>query len=197
MKNRFIHCLHVGSLETNCWIYSMPDEKTGQTFCAVIDPGADSSLIIEYLKKNNLCPQYILLTHGHFDHVTALPQVAKTFPDAVTVIHKNDASFMKFKAGRLAAGEETIGPFTVMHLPGHSPGSAAFYDSEGGILFSGDTLFHGDCGRTDLPGGSKKEIAGSLARLLAMEPGIRVLPGHGPETTIEKEASRGLAYFTG
>jgi len=92
---------------------------------------------------------------------------------------------------------DSIGPFSVIHLPGHTPGSIAFYDEEGGILFSGDTLFYANCGRTDLPGGSQALLSKSLAKLFKMDRNIKVFPGHGPETTIGQEADRGLNFFLG
>ena len=83
---------------------------------------------------------------------------------------------------------DTVGPFRVLQLPGHTPGSAGFYDEKAGVLFSGDTLFRGTWGRTDLPGGSEAQIYQSLKRLLSMKGDIVVCPGHGPATTIEEEA---------
>ena len=82
---------------------------------------------------------------------------------------------------------DTAGPFRVLYLPGHSEGSAGFYDEKDGLLFSGDTLFRGTWGRTDLPGGNETQIYQSLRRLLAMNGGIAVYPGHGPATTIGEE----------
>ena len=198
MPKIFINCLTVGSLGTNCWIcasHSPPAAAQTDFFCAVIDPGSESNTIIEYLRKNNLAPQYILLTHGHFDHVTALPQLAKAFPDAVTAIHREDASYLETDPGQFLEEGDIVGPLRILHVPGHTPGSVAFHAQEDGVLFSGDTLFRGDRGRTDLPGGSEPQLKKSLARLLAMDGSIRVLPGHGRETTIEKEVSRGLGYF--
>jgi len=81
----------------------------------------------------------------------------------------------------------SIGPFTVLHLPGHSPGSAAFWDKGAGVLFSGDTLFAGAYGRTDLPGGNEQDMFASLRRLSGMDGSIKVYPGHGEPTTIEDE----------
>ncbi|MDR1803151.1 MAG: MBL fold metallo-hydrolase [Treponema sp.] len=82
----------------------------------------------------------------------------------------------------------TAGPFKVLHLPGHTPGSVGFLDEKAGVLFSGDTLFRGNWGRTDLPGGSEEDILKSLKRLLALDGEIRVYPGHGPATSITNEA---------
>ena len=89
---------------------------------------------------------------------------------------------------RLEEGEK-IGPFTVLHLPGHTPGSIGLWDEKAGVLFSGDTLFYGNYGRTDLPGGDSAQLFASLKRLLAMDGGIQVYAGHGPATTIGREAA--------
>jgi glyoxylase-like metal-dependent hydrolase (beta-lactamase superfamily II) len=185
-----IHCLCVGSIQTNCWIYTLPDIRS----CAVIDPGADAPDIIKHLRQLNLSPKYILLTHGHFDHITALPELLQSMP-ATVAIHEDDASYLQDKADTLLSDGDIIGPFKVIHLPGHTPGSVAFYDEEADVLFSGDTLFCGDRGRTDLPGGDTQKIEKSLELLLSMKGSIRVFPGHGPETTIAREAARGLQYF--
>ena len=190
MENRIVQCLCVGSIQTNCWIYV----NESSNFCAVIDPGAEPGVIISHLKKHGLKPDYILMTHGHFDHITALPDLLNVF-ESVSAIHKDDASCLKQKPGRLLDDNDTIGPFRVIHVPGHTPGCVAFYDEEGGLLFTGDTLFCADCGRTDLAGGSQEQLENSLKKLLSMKGNIRVLPGHGPETTIKQEAARGIGFF--
>jgi glyoxylase-like metal-dependent hydrolase (beta-lactamase superfamily II) len=207
----------VGDIATNCWIYSLG------SICAVIDPGADADRIIALLARIRMRPSYILLTHGHFDHIAALPALYAAYasgPRPVIAIHALDQEYLgpaslqvhrrSFAAAagnsdyvdalwedmpapdRLLEDGEAAGPFTVIHLPGHTRGSAAFYDKSEGILFSGDTLFRGDYGRTDLPGGNAEEIRKSLGRLLAMDKNIKVYPGHGPATTIGEEAARGL-----
>jgi len=174
-------------------------------------------VIISALKKNSLTPKYILLTHGHFDHICAVPQLKKEYPGAQIAIHALDAEYLgpeAYKAHEksvkramgssdfidalwedlpsagiiLEEGSE-IGPFTVLHLPGHTPGSIAFWDKKAGVLFTGDTLFYRGYGRTDLPGGSQKQMSESLARLFAMDGGIRVFPGHGETTSIGQECS--------
>jgi glyoxylase-like metal-dependent hydrolase (beta-lactamase superfamily II) len=88
---------------------------------------------------------------------------------------------------RLLTEGDQIGPFKVLHLPGHSPGSIGFYDEQAQVLFSGDTLFKAGVGRTDLPGGDWEKLQASLDRLFAMNGGLTVYPGHGPETTIASE----------
>lgn len=89
--------------------------------------------------------------------------------------------------GLLVDEGDSLAPFTVFHTPGHTPGSIALYDAEAGLLISGDTLFAGGIGRTDLPYGDPRALGRSLRRILELPPKTRVIPGHGPETTIGKE----------
>jgi glyoxylase-like metal-dependent hydrolase (beta-lactamase superfamily II) len=219
MSEKNIIQLTVGANGTNCWIY-----KLNKTDAAIIDPGDEAQRIISVLENISLVPKYILLTHGHFDHIAAVPELAAAFKtrnpqtcDPQIAIHRLDCEYlgdgaynahsvsMKAAMGdtsfvdalwndmpppdRLIEEGDVIGPFTVLHLPGHTQGSAAFWDKEGGILFTGDTLFRGDWGRTDLPGGDEDAIFASLRRLLAMDANIKVYPGHGNTTTIGREAS--------
>jgi glyoxylase-like metal-dependent hydrolase (beta-lactamase superfamily II) len=215
MKNKNIIHLTVGSIATNCWIYPL-----GEKNALVIDPGDEADLIISTLKKYDLVPAYILLTHGHFDHIGAVANLAAAFSQVKPqiAIHHLDSEYLgpdAYKAQsasvKAAMGDTsfidsmwndmpppdllleeggTVGPFTVLHLPGHTPGSAAFWDKEENVLFTGDTLFEGAYGRTDLPGGSEDAIVASLRRLFAMDAGIKVYPGHGNTTTIGREAGR-------
>jgi len=216
MSEKNIVQLIVGPIAANCWIYPF-----GRS-AAVIDPGADASLIISTLEKLNLTPVYILLSHGHFDHIGAVPALVKAFPEILIAIHSQDSHYLGEQtyetqcqsmkaaigsstlideswkempaAGRLledgdkiACGESEL---TVLHIPGHTQGSAAFYDEKTGVIFTGDTLFHRGYGRTDLPGGDEDQIFESLDRLFTLEPGIIVYPGHGRKTTIGQEAKR-------
>ena len=205
--------LVVGAIATNCWIYKLNEEEA-----AVIDPGDEADRIILTLKENNLIPKYILLTHGHFDHIVALRELAAAFsPRPEIAIHRMDSEYLgpdAYKAhnlsikavkgsslfidafwndippaDRLLEEGDTIGPFTVINLPGHTKGSAAYWDKEEKVLFTGDTLFKGNYGRTDLPGGSEKEMIESLSRLFKMDGKITVFPGHGEITTIEQESA--------
>jgi len=210
-ENKIIH-LTVGPVATNCWIYPFGDGNA-----AVIDPGDEADAIISALKKNSLVPEYILLTHGHFDHIAAVPSLAAAFsPKPQIAIHRFDSQYLgpdayktQIISAKAALGDTSliglswqnmppadslldegslIGPFITLHLPGHTQGSAAFWDKKDGILFTGDTLFRRGYGRTDLPGGSEEQIIESLKRLFRMDPGIAVYPGHGKTTTIADES---------
>ena len=230
MQEKLVHRIIVGFIETNCWIYPLDKDGGNGAFspCAVIDPGEEGGRIIALLTQLKLFPKYILLTHGHFDHIGAVPAMIAEYagqqanlPEGsgpVIAIHEGDAEYLgpdsysahclSFNAAagrstyvdslwedmpvpdRLLAEGDTIGPFTVLHLPGHTSGSIGLWDKNAGILFSGDTLFRGDRGRTDLPGGSETQLRASLKRLFAMDGSIQVYPGHGPSTSIEREAAR-------
>jgi glyoxylase-like metal-dependent hydrolase (beta-lactamase superfamily II) len=94
------------------------------------------------------------------------------------------------EAGMLLEDGVRAGPFTVVHLPGHSPGSVGFYNEDDGLIFSGDVLFQGDIGRTDLPGGDWNQMKGSLEKLFTLDIKTRVYPGHGPATILAEERGR-------
>jgi len=222
MQEKKIRHIIVSDFATNCWIYPLDSaDGTPGGECAVIDPGGEGSRIIAFLNQFQLTPRYILLTHGHFDHIGAVPALAAQYKEAEIAIHGEDAEYLgpdayavhsrsiSAIAGNteyvdalwedmpspdkcLAEGDK-IGPFTVLHLPGHTPGSIGLWDEKAGVLFSGDTLFCGNYGRTDLPGGNTAQLFASLKRLLAMDGGIQVYAGHGPATLIGREAELGLA----
>jgi len=213
--------LTVGPILTNCWIYPLGESNNdGSANAAIVDPGGDADKIISALKKESLAPGYILLTHGHFDHIAALTSVVKAFPSCrpEIAIHALDAGYLgpdsyavHCESIKAAAGDISLidnfwdspppasclledgsiaGPFTVLHVPGHTQGSIALWDKEAGNLFTGDTLFKGAYGRTDLPGGNEKQIFPSLRRLFTLDGAINVFPGHGHTTTIASEADR-------
>ena len=185
-----VHALALGAYQTNCYI--IHDEASKR--CCIIDPGYDADFILEKLDALGLTPDAILLTHGHFDHVGAVKELAAETQCDV-YIHPEDLSMPPMMtAGPLyytktyaegsqlkLAGLE----ITVLHTPGHTPGSVCLLAET--AIFSGDTLFQGSCGRTDLPGGDWATIVKSLKRLAALEGNFWVFPGHGPSTTLRDE----------
>lgn len=195
-----IKTLQVGAIRTNCYI--LIDEESNQA--AVIDPGDDAQKILAQLQEDGAEVRYILLTHGHYDHTTAVPQLHQALPNAKIYIHEADANGAGSKLFPLAGQVDDLllygegdtlplGSLTirVLHTPGHSPGSVSLL--VGDVLFSGDTLFCSSMGRTDLPGGSHEQIMASLRRLGQLEGNLKVLPGHEWATTLDRE--REYNYF--
>ena len=181
--------LTVGSIETNCYI--IYDEKSKSA--VVIDPSDEASLVQARLDALGLELRAILLTHAHFDHGGDLGRLLAKRSVPV-YCHPADRALPSWLTHGLKWSEELSEGqsldfdglrFTVLHTPGHTPGSVCFRC--GDWLFAGDTLFAGSCGRTDLPGGSWKEMAASLRRLAALEGNAAVYPGHGEPTTLEEE----------
>ncbi len=184
----------MGPIGTNC--YLLEDEKAHAA--AVIDPGDEAGRILQVIKDDGVDVKYILLTHGHYDHTTAVPELHKALPQAEIYIHRADANGagshlfplagqipdLKFydEGDALTLGELTI---QVLHTPGHSKGSVTL--KVGDVLFCGDTLFAGSCGRTDLAGGSYDEIMTSLKKLGELPGDYHVCPGHDVTSTLERE----------
>ena len=189
-----VKVLQVGPIGTNC--YLLEDEKAH--VAAVIDPGDEAGRILQVIKDDGVDVKYILLTHGHYDHTTAVPELHQALPQAEIYIHKADANGagsrlfplagqipdLKFydEGDTLALGDMTI---QVLHTPGHSKGSVTL--KVGDVLFCGDTLFAGSCGRTDLAGGSYDEIMASLKKLGQLPGDYHVCPGHDVTSTLERE----------
>lgn len=190
--------LCVGELSTNCYI--LGDEKTNEG--VVIDPGGDFDLIDENIEKLNLKIKYIILTHGHIDHIKALVPLKKK-TKAKVLIHKEDLPILSDPIYNLSqfTGEDSsfsepdlllkdgdtieFGKvkLLVLHTPGHTPGSISLYTDN--LLFTGDTLFCEGMGRTDLPGSSQEKLLNSVKQKLFTKPDdTEVFPGHGPSTTI-------------
>ena len=189
-----VKVMQVGPIGTNCYI--LEDNTTGKA--AVIDPGDEAGRILKVLEEDKVEVEYILLTHGHYDHTTGVPELHRALPQAKIYIHKADANGAGSQLFPLAKQVEgllyyddgdklTLGSLTieVIHTPGHSKGSVTL--KVGDVLFSGDTLFAGSCGRTDLAGGSYAEIMASLKRLGRLEGDYHVCPGHDITSTLEQE----------
>ena len=180
----------LGAYQTNCYILW----GEGSRECVVIDPGYEPEKVLTQVEKHGKTIQAILLTHGHFDHVGAVRTLAAE-TDCQVYLHEKDLSMPpQFTAGPLyythlykEADVLSLAGLSirVLHTPGHTPGSVCLRIDD--KLFSGDTLFEGSCGRTDLPGGSWPEILKSLKRLSAVSEDLRVFPGHGGDTTLRWE----------
>lgn len=193
----------------NCYVVSDATKD-----CVLIDPGADSpaelKAITSYIEAEGLRPVHVLATHGHLDHNFADGELHAIYGLGVELhtldqsqIESLDKQSMMFLrrpfahkpavVARYLDGGEAI-PFgthtiTLLHTPGHTPGSIALSIEDEGVLFSGDTIFRMSIGRTDLPGGDYAKIEQSLRLLAALPHSTRVLTGHGPETTIGDEVA--------
>ena len=215
-----IQCIETGAYRENAYLVGV-----GGGCAVVVDPGADAPRILAALRAADATLAAVLLTHGHLDHISALPELLAAAPAPVRIAAA-DAAWCFTERNSLFPYEPVLAPpatlaadladgaelrfreavFRVLATPGHSPGSVCFL-LEGtadapGDLFAGDTLFAGSIGRTDFEGGDDAAMAASLRRLAALPPETRVLPGHGPATTVGREratnpyliaASRGVA----
>lgn len=185
-----VHALTLGAYQVNCYI--IHDEKS--TSCCVIDPGYEADTILDKLSELGLTLEAILLTHGHFDHVGSVRDIAADTGCQVYLCADDLCLPTNLTAGKLYY-TQTYAEGTRLHLaglditvlqtPGHTPGSVCLLI--GDSLFSGDTLFAGSCGRTDLPGGSWTDMQNSLKRLSQIEANLWVLPGHGESTMLASE----------
>jgi glyoxylase-like metal-dependent hydrolase (beta-lactamase superfamily II) len=196
-----IESLTVGPLAENCYLIGVAPR------CAIVDPGAESDRIVAAVERRGLVPEQIVLTHGHVDHIAHCAQVAERYGIGLW-IHRDDlpmisapqwpeleallgarpcpppAGFFEEGVDHAVAGL-TLG---VLHTPGHTPGGVCLVDETSRTILVGDTLFAGSVGRTDLPGGDWETLVASIHRKLFPLPGDwRLLPGHGPETTLEEE----------
>ncbi len=184
-----IHTLTLGNFQTNCYIVA----ENGH--CVIIDPGYEPEKILAFLSKKSLSAEAILLTHGHFDHVGAVEALINATGCALYMHQADHCQPAIYKmlyplTGRLTPifveeGDVVPMDLRVLETPGHTPGSVCYMAP--GVLFSGDTLFRGSCGRTDLPGGSGKILKESLQKLARLEENHLVYPGHGESTDLAGE----------
>jgi glyoxylase-like metal-dependent hydrolase (beta-lactamase superfamily II) len=202
-ENMILETFPVGPLACNCTI--LGDEEAGEAI--VIDPGDEVGRIQRRLTELGLKLKQILITHAHIDHVGGALKL-KRFTGAPIFLNESDLPLLKMMAAQAAwlgmATPETatpdenlteglsVGldryPAQVLHTPGHTQGSVCLHFAPLKMLIAGDTLFAGSIGRTDLPGGNSNQILDSIqSRLLALPDETKVLPGHGPETTIGAE----------
>ena len=192
-----IKTLPLGDYQTNCYLVWADGSKT----CAVIDPGYEAQRVLSAVKKLDLTVDAVLLTHGHFDHVGAVEEIVEETGCQLWMSERDwsktnspmnnylyPLANCDFCEVRFCEDQEEIPAggltFKVFETPGHTEGSLCFLCED--AMFSGDTLFAGSCGRTDL-GGDWDTILRSLNRLKEMEGDRRVFPGHGLSTTLERE----------
>jgi hydroxyacylglutathione hydrolase len=190
--------LELGIFKVNCYILSLDNVNV------IIDPGAEFMVIKKNLEKSGIKPDFILNTHGHYDHIGAVNDIISYY-DIPFYIHeleeqiitdplKNCSSFfgeneLSLKTYNLIKEEDynrflSLG-IEIINVPGHTPGSIMLKVED--TLFTGDLLFKGSAGRTDLPGGSIIQIKKSLAKLKNMDYRLKIYPGHGQESTLEYE----------
>lgn len=238
----FLKRIDTGMLQSNCYILGAGGEacadggSDGKTpdgiVCeaAVIDAGADYKEVADVLKANGLTLKYIILTHGHIDHILHVTELQDACGGKV-VLHEEDALFMKdailngsvmfagnkrfreadilakdgdmFELRSTGSSKQNDIKLEIIHTPGHTPGSMCIKATElfpGGeirsCIFTGDTLFRLSIGRTDLGGGDSRQLAKSLRRLMELEDGLTVYPGHGQQSSIgfEKRNNRFIGF---
>ena len=182
-----ITVFQLGSLGTNCYIV-----REGKN-CAIIDPGDAGEALADWLDNAGLTPEAVLLTHGHYDHVGGVEALRNRYAGLPVYVHEADTHLTADLSRGLQWTHHynegdilTVGgvEFRVLHTPGHTPGSVCLAVEN--VIFSGDTLFAGSCGRTDI-GGDWVAIQKSLKRLSAMEADFTIFPGHGESTTLAAE----------
>jgi glyoxylase-like metal-dependent hydrolase (beta-lactamase superfamily II) len=205
MKKPVITTLAVGQMAANCYIVSDSDTHEG----IIIDPGDDPEYISDTLLKLHIRPVLVVATHGHFDHIMGAYALNLGFgipfaihPLDTFLVDRMEETAKHFlqvtyvdpapSVGRKLANREVIAAgtvrLTVVHTPGHTPGSICLYEKHSGVLFTGDTIFSdGSVGRTDHSYASPLTLAASVRRILSYPAQTKLMPGHGEETTIGDE----------
>ena len=194
-----ISVLCLGQIGTNCYIF----RREGGYKCGVVDPGDQGEQVARWLVDKGLEAEAVLLTHGHFDHILGIPGLREEWPDLPVYCHpadwgEGDAASLFGQRFPTVRSFGDITPYRegdtvevdgirleVLDTPGHTPGSVTLRAEN--VLFTGDTLFAGSMGRTDLPGGDEGELMRSLKRLGELEGDYQVLPGHEGQSTLERE----------
>ncbi len=195
-----ISVLRLGQIGTNCYIF----RQNGGCKCGVVDPGDQGEQVARWLVDKGLEAEAVLLTHGHFDHILGIPGLREEWPDLPVYCHPADMGEGRSTTGLFGETFPTVSSFgditpykegdrvsvagidvEVLETPGHTPGSVTLRAED--VLFTGDTLFEGSMGRTDLPGGDEATIMKSLKRLGELEGDYQVLPGHEGQSTLERE----------
>ncbi|MFW6060918.1 MAG: MBL fold metallo-hydrolase [Phycisphaeraceae bacterium] len=198
-----IETFTLGDWMTNCYVV-----RVASGACWIVDAGFDPAPMLRYIDEHGLSPRQVVLTHAHVDHIAGLDAVRKRWPELPILIHEAEREFLTDVALNLSIVLEQpiIAPdatdtlahgqmltldgiaFEVRHTPGHSPGGITLYQREHGVALAGDALFAGSIGRTDFPTSDHAALMRAIReQLLTLPNETRVLPGHGPETTIGRE----------
>lgn len=198
-----IYLMTLGPVETNVYIAYNKDTLE----CVIVDPSADGERIINVIEKHRLIPTGILLTHGHFDHIMAVNDLVKKYNIKVYISELDEEMLTDSKksggstfinSGYTTKADVLLKDGDIINLldkqirfiatPGHTRGSGCFYIEEDKLLFSGDTVFREDCGRTDLYGGNNHDIIKSIyEKVLTLPDDVNILPGHMGMTTVSHE----------
>ncbi|OQA21600.1 MAG: putative metallo-hydrolase [Actinobacteria bacterium ADurb.Bin346] len=194
--------LILGFYSVNCYVVTL--QAGDEDFCFIIDPGADFNSIKEYLTSEKIYPEFILNSHGHYDHIAAVPEL-QDYYEIPFYINEDEEPLLKDPEKNMSSllGSNTLLLKTytlidknvernlnkmgiIIHkTPGHTPGSISI--EAGDNLFTGDLLFRGGAGRTDLPGGDQSLLVKSLAAVKSLDKNFIINPGHGATTTLENE----------
>lgn len=198
----------LGPFQTNCYIVHEPDSHAAW----IVDAGFDPAELIDFVRSQSLRPEALILTHAHADHIAGVDTVLEAFPNLPIHIHPAEREWLTDPHANLSAGmgvpvvcrsirhtevrdlndADTLTlagqPWRIAHTPGHSPGSISLINEPARIAIVGDALFNGSIGRTDFPHSDFDTLANSIRdKLYTLPPDTRVLPGHGPATTIARE----------
>lgn len=189
-----IKTLVVGTFGVNCSVFAI----AGRSYA--VDPGSDADVVADAMAAAGE-PTAVLLTHAHFDHIGGIAGLQKRYPDLKVVVAAADVSAFGHpmnsyppdyplapKPANIVNAIEIPG-MEIIATPGHTPGGVSYYFAAEKLLFSGDTLFCGSVGRTDLPGGDMATLMKSLAKIRSLPPDTKVIAGHGAATTIAMEIS--------
>ena len=198
-----IQTFTLGPFQTNCYVVAAPDQSAW-----LVDVGADPQPMFDHVEQRGLRVEKILLTHAHADHIAGLTQAVEAYPEAPVLIHSAEKDFLEDTSLNLSAGfgMPIVAPpadeflhhgdtlnlgeseFEVRHTPGHSPGGIALVHAEMDVAMVGDTLFAGSIGRFDFPTSDGARLIRSIhEQLLTLPHATRILPGHGPASTIGRE----------
>lgn len=201
-----IETFTLGPFATNCYVVSIVGDASKA--CWIVDASFGPGVMVDHVRERGLRPSQLILTHAHADHIAGVEELREAFPEMKVLLHRAEKEFMTSpalnlsagfppyvicrEADRLLEGGETLTlagtAWRVLHTPGHSPGGIALVHDESGTAIVGDTLFFGSVGRFDFPTSNERDLVRSIRETLyRLPPETKVLPGHGPATTIGRE----------